>query len=79
MSLAKYPELSLDRWAKTFGPIYTFTIGNQLFLVLSDPYMVKDILVTNGAVFSSRKEMFVKVQTILQYRGITSTPYNEHW
>ncbi|KAI0667526.1 cytochrome P450 [Trametes maxima] len=79
MSLVTFPELSLHRWAQKFGPIFTFTIGDQLFLVLSDPYVVKDILVTNGAIFSSRKDMFIKVQTILQYRGITATPYNEHW
>ncbi len=54
-------------------------IGNQRFVVLSDPYVVKDILVTNGAIFSSRKEMFIKVQTILLHRGITGTGYNEIW
>ncbi|KAI0641661.1 cytochrome P450 [Trametes meyenii] len=79
LSLATYPELSLDRWAKKFGPILTFTIGRQLFLVLSDSHVMKDILITNGAIFSSRKDFFMKVQTILQYRGITATPYNEHW
>ncbi|KAI0707484.1 cytochrome P450 [Cerioporus squamosus] len=75
----KYPELSLHRWAKRYGPIYSFMIGNQRFVILSDPYVVKDILVTNGAVFSSRKEMFIKVQTILLHRGITGTGYNETW
>ena len=48
-------------------------------MVLSDPNIVKDILVTNGAIFSSRKEMFLKVQTILVHRGITASGYNETW
>ncbi|TFK83361.1 cytochrome P450 [Polyporus arcularius HHB13444] len=77
--LKKYPELSLHRWAKRYGPIYSFMIGDQRFVILSDPYVVKDILVTNGAIFSSRKEMFIKVQTILLHRGITGTGYNETW
>ncbi|KAI0364881.1 cytochrome P450 [Pilatotrama ljubarskyi] len=77
--LTKYPELSLDRWARKYGPLYSFMIGNQRFVILSDPYVVKDILVTNGAIFSSRKDMFMKVQTILQHRGITATAYNEVW
>ena len=54
-------------------------IGNQRFVILSDPHVVKDILVTNGAIFSSRKEMFLKVQTILVHRGITASSYNETW
>ena len=77
--MRKYPELSLHRWAKTYGPIYSFMIGNQRFVILSDPHVVKDILVTNGAIFSSRKEMFLKVQTILVHRGITASGYNETW
>ena len=77
--LKKYPELSLDRWAKTYGPIYSFTIGNQRFLILSEPHVVKDILVTNGSIFSSRKEFYIKVQTILLHRGITGSGYNDVW
>ena len=37
------------------------------------------ILVTNGAIFSSRKEFYLKVQTILVHRGITASGYNETW
>ena len=77
--MRKYPELSLHRWAKTYGPIYSFTIGDQRFVILSDPHVVKDILVTNGAIFSSRKEFYLKVQTILVHRGITASGYNETW
>jgi hypothetical protein len=40
-------------------------LGNQLFMVVSDPAIVKDLLVTNGGIFSSRKEMFIKSQTVL--------------
>jgi cytochrome P450 len=36
-------------------------------------------MVTNGAVFSSRKEMFIKSQTVFAGRGITATPYNDRW
>lgn len=54
-------------------------LGNQLFIVVSDPQIVKDLMVTNGAIFSSRKEMFLKSQTIFAGRGITATPYNDRW
>ncbi|KAG6879386.1 hypothetical protein C0992_003100 [Termitomyces sp. T32_za158] len=77
--LTKYPELTLDFWASKFGPLYSMWLGNQLFVVISDPHIVKDLMVTNGAIFSSRKEMFLKSQTIFAGRGITATPYNDRW
>ncbi|KAL0957853.1 hypothetical protein HGRIS_000037 [Hohenbuehelia grisea] len=77
--LTNYPELTLDYWAKKFGPLYSLWLGNQLFVIVSDPQIVKDLMVTNGAVFSSRKEMFLKSQTIFAGRGITATPYNDTW
>ena len=78
-NLTKYPELTLDAWAKKFGDIYSMWLGNQLFVIVSDPKIAKDLMVTNGAVFSSRKEMFIKSQTIFAGRGITATPYNDRW
>ena len=67
------------KWAKQYGPIYSYTIGNQRFVVLSDPYVVKDIMINNGAIFSSRKDMFIKAQTVLIFRGITGSGYNDTW
>ncbi|KAJ3727480.1 cytochrome P450 [Lentinula raphanica] len=77
--LTQYPELTLDYWAKKFGDMYSIWLGNQLFIIISSPAIVKDLIVTNGAVFSSRKEMFIKSQTVFAGRGITATPYNDRW
>ncbi|KAF9486131.1 cytochrome P450, partial [Pholiota conissans] len=77
--LTKYPELTLDYWAQKFGTLYSLWLGNQLFVIISDPQIVKDLMVTNGAIFSSRKEMFLKSQIIFAGRGITATPYNDRW
>ncbi|KAJ7607948.1 cytochrome P450 [Roridomyces roridus] len=78
-SLTQYPEVTLDQWAKKFGDLYSLWLGNQLFVIVSSPEIVKDLIVTNGAVFSSRKEMYVKSQTVFVGRGITATPYNDRW
>ncbi|KAJ5562849.1 Cytochrome P450 E-class group I [Penicillium sp. DV-2018c] len=78
-SLTRYPELTLDYWAKKFGKLYSVWLGNQLFVIVSDPHIAKDLMVTNGNVFSSRKEMFIKSQTVFAGRGITATPYNDRW
>ncbi|KAJ7510829.1 cytochrome P450 [Mycena galericulata] len=77
--LTQYPELTLDHWARRFGDLYSLWLGNQLVVIVSCPEIVKDLLVTSGAVFSSRKEMFVKSQTVFAGRGITATPYNDRW
>ncbi|KAF8156573.1 cytochrome P450 [Crassisporium funariophilum] len=77
--LTDYPELTLDHWAKKFGSLYSMWLGNQLFVVISDPHIVKDLMVSNGAIFSSRKEMFLKSKIIFAGRGITATPYNDRW
>lgn len=77
--LNRYPELVLDRWGKRYGPIYSMWLGSQFFVVVSDPAIAKDLLVNNGLTFSSRKEMFIKCQTVFAGRGITATPYNERW
>jgi hypothetical protein len=54
-------------------------MGNQLFVVISDARIAKDLLVSNGAIFSSRKLYFMKNQTILRGRAITASPYNDTW
>ena len=71
--------MSLLKWAGKYGPIYSFNIGDQRFVILSDATYVKDLMVTNGAIFSSRKNMYIKAQTVLLFRGITGSPYNETW
>ena len=43
----------LDHWYKKFGPLYSLWLGNQLFVIISDPGIAKDLFVTNGATFSS--------------------------
>jgi hypothetical protein len=77
--LTHYSELTLRHWAKIFGLLYSMWLENQLFVVVSDPNIAKDLMVTNGAIFSSRKEMFIKSQTVFARRGITATPYNDRW
>ncbi|KUJ15845.1 cytochrome P450 [Mollisia scopiformis] len=77
--LTKYPELTLNRWAKSFGSLYSIYLGNQLFMIISDPVVAKDLIVNNGSTFSGRKEMFIKSQIVFAGRGITATPYNDTW
>ena len=77
--LRKYPERALYAWAKTYGPLFSVWMGNQLFVVISDPIVARELLVTNGAIFSSRKKYFMKNQVILRGRAITASPYDDKW
>ncbi|KAH9998122.1 cytochrome P450 [Russula compacta] len=77
--LRRYPERILRVWSRIYGPLFSFWMGNQLIVVISDARIAKDLLVSNGAIFSSRKQYFMKNQTILHGRAITSMPYNDAW
>jgi hypothetical protein len=77
--LRKYPELPVANWAKKYGPLFSIWMGSQLFVFISDPHVARDLLVVNGAIFSSRKKYFLKSQTILHGRGITASQYGEKW
>ncbi|KAI0741466.1 cytochrome P450 [Daedaleopsis nitida] len=78
-SLAKYPEVTLQRWAAMYGPLLSFSIGDQLFVSVSDPHIIKDLLIADGGACSSRKDMYVKAQLVFRRRGITATQYNDTW
>ena len=67
--LRKYLELSVDYWAKKYGSLFSIWMGSQLFVFISDPHIARDLLVVNGAIFSSRKRYFVKNQVILDRKS----------
>ncbi|KAJ7432401.1 cytochrome P450 [Mycena latifolia] len=77
--LRKYPERALHAWAEKYGPLFSVWMGNQLFVVISDAKIARDLLITQGAIFSGRKDYFMKNQTILARRAITASGYNEKW
>ena len=50
--MTHYHELMLDHWYKKFGPLYSLRLGNQLFVIISDPGIAKNLFVTNVVTFS---------------------------
>ena len=77
--LGKHPERALHAWVQKYGRLFSLFMGDQLFMVISDPQIAHDLLMKNGRIFSSRKEEFIKNQTILRGRSITATPYGDIW
>ena len=78
-AIRHHPERVLRDWSRTYGPLFSVWMGDQLFVVISDARIAKDLLVNNGAIFSSRKPYFMKSQMILRGLSITATPYNNKW
>ena len=74
-----YPELALRAWTRTYGSLFSVWMGHQLFVVVLDAHIARDLFVSNGAIFSSCKPYFMKNKTILCGRAITATPYNDTW
>ncbi|KAF2819440.1 cytochrome P450 [Ophiobolus disseminans] len=78
-SIGLFPERTLDRWARKYGPLYSVTMGKELFIVLSSPDVVKDLVITNGNVFSDR-QVNIRNHEVFAGRGVTATHYgDEHW
>ncbi|KIK57259.1 hypothetical protein GYMLUDRAFT_173296 [Collybiopsis luxurians FD-317 M1] len=78
-SLRQYPERTVFAWAAKYGRLFSVWMGSQLFVVISDPRVARDLLVTNGAIFSSRRQYFLKNKIILKGRAITASEYGDTW
>ena len=53
----KQLHLILEGWSETYGPIYTFSIGKKLFVVIAEPELVNQILL-------DRPETYRRLSTI---------------
>lgn len=53
-ALGKTPSKQITQWHKETGPIYKINVGNQLWIMIGDPYLAHDIFVKSGSTTSSR-------------------------
>ncbi|KIJ26770.1 hypothetical protein M422DRAFT_62096 [Sphaerobolus stellatus SS14] len=77
--LRQYPERALHAWGQKYGSIFSVWMAKQLFVVINDPKVARDLLVVHGANFLSRWSYFMKNQTILAGGAITAAGYNDSW
>jgi hypothetical protein len=77
--LKTYPERILDKWAQKYGSLYSVSLGNRLFVIVSDPGVAKDLMIINGAIFSDRQKPYIKCDIVLKGRGITANGYDDQW
>ncbi|EED21265.1 cytochrome P450, putative [Talaromyces stipitatus ATCC 10500] len=53
------PHLQFQKWAETYGPVYTLMLGTKVAVVLSSDSAVKDLLDKRSAIYSGRPEMYM--------------------
>lgn len=46
-------------WALTYGPIFSLKLGTQTVVVLSSPYMIRQLVDKQSAVYSNRPKSYV--------------------
>lgn len=54
LSMGEVPSKQITQWHKEAGPIYKIDMGNQLWIMISDPLLAHDIFVKAGKSTSSR-------------------------
>jgi hypothetical protein len=74
----KNPAKVLHQWAKKYGSLYSVWLGNQLFLVISDPEIVRDLIIQQGATSASRKVYYLN-GIVAAGRAVITTPYGQRW
>jgi hypothetical protein len=53
-ALGSCPSKQVTKWHDEIGPIYKIYMGNQLWIMISDPFLAHDIFVKAGSSTSSR-------------------------
>ncbi|KUL86332.1 hypothetical protein ZTR_08595 [Talaromyces verruculosus] len=52
-------HLQFQKWAETYGPVYTLMLGTKVAVVLSSDSAVKDLLDKRSAIYSGRPDMYM--------------------
>ncbi|KAK4107197.1 cytochrome P450 [Canariomyces notabilis] len=76
---AKKQYLQLQKWAQTYGPVYSLILGTQVMIVLSADIAVKDLLDKRSAIYSSRPEMYIGNQVASSGLRMVLMEYGETW
>ncbi|KAG1452557.1 hypothetical protein G6F56_007786 [Rhizopus delemar] len=79
-ALGKTPSKQITQWHKETGPIYKINVGNQLWIMIGDPYLAHDIFVKSGSTTSSRPYHRFNVEIYSKNnRGVVFGQYGSKW
>jgi cytochrome P450 len=52
-------HLQFQKWAETYGPVYSLMLGTKVMIVLNSDVAVKDLLDRRSGIYSSRPDMYI--------------------
>lgn len=52
-------HLQFQKWAETYGPVYSLMLGTKVMIVLNSDVAVKDLLDRRSSIYSSRPDMYI--------------------
>lgn len=73
------PWLEFEKWHKTYGPILSFKLGQQTFVLLGTHKIAHDLLDRRSAIYSSRPRSIVAGECTTKGFGIIFLPYGAKW
>ncbi|CAO3698961.1 unnamed protein product [Rhizopus stolonifer] len=80
ISLGDVPSKQITQWHKEAGSIYKINMGNQQWIMISDPLLAHDIFVKAGADTSSRPyHRFTTDIYGMNNKGVIFATYNNKW
>ncbi|KAK9766918.1 hypothetical protein K7432_003635 [Basidiobolus ranarum] len=78
--LGRLPHLTLTKWARKYGPVFSIRLGVRLCVVVNDTKSVKEIFVKRGSKYSSRNQSYLINEVCFRAdKGVSVLPYGNQW
>uniref|UniRef100_H2YMP1 Cytochrome P450 2U1 n=1 Tax=Ciona savignyi TaxID=51511 RepID=H2YMP1_CIOSA len=76
--LGNYPERTMYKWSKKYGPVMSVRMGRQDWVILGDHETIRQGLVNQGNSFSGRP-LIATIDQITEGHGILLIDYGDWW
>ncbi|XP_066292897.1 cytochrome P450 2D17-like [Branchiostoma lanceolatum] len=77
--LGRRPHVRFSEWSREYGPVLGVELGSQRVVVLNDYESVREALVVQAEVFSSRPDLYLMRLFSDGGKGIGLAPYTAKW
>ncbi|KAG8378730.1 hypothetical protein BUALT_Bualt07G0015600 [Buddleja alternifolia] len=77
--LGKLPHRSLKTLSKIYGDLMFLQLGSIPTLVVSSPYMAREIFKAHDLVFSSRPPLYAVKKFSYNFSSLSVAPFGEYW
>ncbi|KAG9449206.1 hypothetical protein H6P81_009171 [Aristolochia fimbriata] len=76
----KAPHVDFEKWAHTYGPLFSFRLGSELLVVASSPNMAAQVLKTHDRLLSARfVPHAVRVKDYIEHSLGWAVSTDENW